>query len=649
VRPAILCILLLLPLTLAAQDIPDNPFGGFETWILPNGLKVWYKHMPGQPNVAVSVTVQVGSDADPVGKEQLAHFLEHMLFSDHLGLTTAEIKKQIEDRGGVWNGNTTADRTFYFAHIKKEHGLFALEWLYRIASPHEMKPEVVERERYPVEVEVGAKPREISDWLFALYVNPPLLRSPGIWKRQFNLATNESRDFYPFRSLRSITPEDLKAFYDRYYTPQRMTLSVIGDLPKEAVAELVEKTFATLKSPGDPPPFATAADTGRSEARFYWESRSNISYFRRFRFASLSADDDVMLVFIGEFLGKRLNDRLRFGEKKATYGISTGLIRRGPAGYFFVGGTIRESELDFATRVFNEEIEALRNGSLSDAAFEADRSVVVQQLRVTYSTPDTLESWVAFDFANRERHRDFPDLVSAFQSFTRAHVAAFVSRNFVSDREFNQTNYPLPISEAVLALLSLALVLGTVRVVRLLLTRPVDMKRIRYVAHFRMPRVLFWGVGAAGVVVVAVGFRLLAFAYEILSLRLLTPRDSFALQWGAYAVMALTFVALIVLALSMVPSKLLVFEDRLLIKYVAYRSVVVPLNEIAELSFLRFPAVWASRRLWKCLPLKWGIVSPGIYLKTTRGWSYFFDVRDRGELVKVLEEYRSSPAGPADT
>lgn len=643
VRSVVLILLLLMPPALAAQDAPANPFAGFETWILPNGLKVWYKHMPGQPNAALSVTVQVGSDADPVGKEQLAHFLEHMLFSDHLGLTTQQIKKQIEDRGGVWNGNTTADRTFYFVHIKKDEGLFALDWLYRIVSPHEMKPDVVERERYPVEVEVGARPREITDWINALYVLPPFLRLPGTWKRQFNLDTTESRDFYTYRSLRSITPAELKQFYDRHYSPKRMTLAVIGDLPKDAVRELVQKTFATLSSSQEPPPLATATDAGRLESRFFWQSRPNIVYGRRFRFASLTAHDELMLKFIEEFLGKRLNDRLRFGEKKAAYGISTFLTKRGPAGYFVVGGTIRESEFDFARKVFDEEIEALRNGTLSDAAFETDRAVVIQQARVSYSTPETLESWVAFEFDHRERHHEFPDVLSSFQSVTKAEVAAFVAQHFVSEREFRSTTYPLPLSEAVIGVLGLAVLFATVKTMRWILTRPVDMKRIRYVAHFRIPKVLYWTAGAILVVVVAIGLRLLGFAYEVLSVRWLVPRDSFALQWGSYAVMGATLVASIVLALSLVPSKLLVFDDRLLIKYVAYRSVAIPLEKISELSLQRFTGVWASRRLWKCIPLKWGVVSPGIYLKTANGWSYFFDVRDRAELVKVLEQSKVAP------
>ena len=55
-------------------DQAVNPFAGFETHYLDNGLKVWLKVFPGLPNVSVTMLVPYGSDRDPPGKEQLAHF-----------------------------------------------------------------------------------------------------------------------------------------------------------------------------------------------------------------------------------------------------------------------------------------------------------------------------------------------------------------------------------------------------------------------------------------------------------------------------------------------------------------------------------------------------------------------------------------------
>jgi len=109
-------------------------------------------------------------------------------------------------------------------------------------------------------------------------------------------------------------------------------------------------------------------------------------------------------------------------------------------------------------------------------------------------------------------------------------------------------------------------------------------------------------------------------------------------QWPLYALMGVLTVFLLMLVLAHLPRKVLLFDDdRLVIKYLSYRSVPLIRADIAEVSLRRFPAVWLSRRLWKCVPLTSGLFSPGIYLRRSNGWSYFFRVRNRDEFLNALQ------------
>ena len=94
-----------------ASEMKGNPFSGFETFYLSNGLRVWFKRMPQASNVSISVAVPYGWDSDPRGKEELAHLTEHILFSDHNGRTEQEINDAIDGLGGRHNGFTTPDHT----------------------------------------------------------------------------------------------------------------------------------------------------------------------------------------------------------------------------------------------------------------------------------------------------------------------------------------------------------------------------------------------------------------------------------------------------------------------------------------------------------------------------------------------------------
>ena len=170
----------------AAGSGQVNLFEGFETHVLDNGLRVWFRHIPGAANTTAAVSVPYGRDMDPVGKEQTAHFVEHMLFGDHRGRTEEEIKDEIESVGGRRNGLTTNDRTFYYATVPADFGLLGIEWLSRIVEPHDMEPEVVDLNRQPVALEIRARPREFFDHVWAI-LNPEWLRWPGSWERDFGI------------------------------------------------------------------------------------------------------------------------------------------------------------------------------------------------------------------------------------------------------------------------------------------------------------------------------------------------------------------------------------------------------------------------------------------------------------------------------
>ncbi len=638
----------LLAIILAGSIVPQdttplpNPFAGIETIELSNGLKVWYKRLTEARNVSISIAIPVGRDADPIGKEQLAHFTEHMLFSDHLGRSEEEIKREIDELGGDYNAAVSDDRTFYFVRVGKEHGLFALEWLYRIVAPHGMDPEVVEKQRAPVALEIRARPRQFFDWMWAYYVYPPALRPNGFWEREFGLRTLADRDYYAYASLNAITPEDLRTFYETYYTPSSMTLTVIGDLDRDEVMEAIEKTFGRLPPRGAPVRRTQLRDPGRYRQTVFWAYRSNVFYRSRFKLYSPRAEENLLLIFVAQLLGKRLNDQLRFGEDKSTYGIRSRIVHRGPATYLEISGGIEPQRYDDARRAIETEIERLRTADLPRDEFEADRNAIARQLRVASYSPAVLESWVRREFYDRSVHEDFPDLVTLFDTVSQSRVQSFAADHLVSDRHVVTIVHPHPITQGVLALLIAALVWLTIATLRSRLIREVEMSRIRYVARFRMPPLLGIVATLGMVGLIGIGGRLLFFLYQQLTLEALVTLDSFFLQWSAYGLMLASAVAAVLLVRSRLPRKVLVFEDRVLIKYRSYRTVELPLAELDEIGFKRFVEVWLSKRIWRTTPLAFGLFAPAVYLGRPAGRSYYFNVRDPDELISVVNTLKAA-------
>ena len=650
---AIVCLLLFPVFAQAQEEEPvalENPFAGFETLFLSNGLKVWYKHMPDEPNVYIAVSIPVGSDHDPIGKEELAHFTEHMLFSDHMGRTEEEIKREVEDLGGLRNGLTYWDRTTYYVTLDRQHGQFALDWLYRIVSPHEMPPELVKKQREPVAVELAAAPRELLDWIGAYYIFPHWLRPSGFWEREFGLGTRWSRDYYPHRSLHAITSEDLRWFYETYYVPSTMTLIVVGDFERGALLESLDDTFATL--PERPAP---VRDIDLHNPKRPWQSvnfspRANVYYSYRMKLYGVSTEDHYRLLFLQDLLNLRLNQKLRYGDRKAVYSIRASVVQRQASMHFHINGEIKKEEYDYARQVIDEELTALRSGSLSEEEFATDQQAVARKLRVNNRTSSSLGWWMSRKFYDPTLHRDFPDPVSFYEKVNQQDLAAFMQQRFILENRVRHIRKPWPVNQAILACIALTLLAFSVELARRTFTRPADMTRIRYVARFKIPPMhLVFVLGFLGLLA-AVLLRLLVYAVMWGYERIILGVESFVVQGGTVAVLFFGAVYFGCWLVAHIPSKLLVFEDHLRVKYRPYRSRMISAEDIDSVALCGFRDVWLSRRLLTTVPLAFGVFTPAICLKLRRGRSYFFRVRENEECREALNallERTSMGAGTA--
>ena len=636
------------PRAVAQQDsVPadttaiPNPFAGFETHHLANGVKVWFKRLPGVPNVSVSAGIPVGSDADPPGKEQLAHFTEHMLFSDHDGRTEQEIKDAVEGLGGRRNGFTYLDHTYYYVTIGKEHGLFAIEWLAGILSPHAMDPEVVERGRQPVLNEIGVRPRELLDHLGAL-LNPAWLSTPDFWEREFGIERRRAPNPYVWRSLMGITPEDLRGFYDRYYAPGGMTVTIVGDLdPAEAMA-VAERTFGSFPDRPVNRWEVELEDPGRSRSAYIWGSLATIRYQSRHKLFDPAAEEVLTALFVRDLLNRRLGQRLRYGERKAVYGASLSLAQRGPAKYLLLITQIDKEDYAFATGIIDEEIEFLRTGTFDAAEFEADRAAVVERLRSSNQTAQSLNNWTQNYFYDPETFADFPDVLSFYQNLTQEQVASFAREAFDESRSGLTVWRPQPFDQAVVVAGVGVLVWLTLMLMGRLLTKPVDMKEIRYIARFRLPVVLRVAY-AVGLVAFLIALAMLA---GFVGNRLdpwVASVESYWVQTAGIAAVLFVGLAVVLLAYSAAPRKLLLFTDHIRIKSRAWRSRALHAEEIAEISIRRFPGAWLTPRILLGPPLAFGLLKPGIHVRPHRGRSYFFHARDTEELAEVLGDWWGSP------
>lgn len=212
-----------------------------DRYILPNGLKLLVVEDPSSPTFAYQTWFRVGSRHETVNYTGLAHLFEHMMFKRTTNYGEGESERLLE-RAGVegFNAFTSKDFTAYVQELPSSR----LELIIKIESDR-MRNLVVDERAFITEREVVQNERRLkteSDPRGSLY----------------HATYEEAFQKHPYRwptigyeaDLMRMTAQDARDFYNRFYSPDRATIIVVGDVKKEKVLGLVKKYYGHYKPTG---------------------------------------------------------------------------------------------------------------------------------------------------------------------------------------------------------------------------------------------------------------------------------------------------------------------------------------------------------------------------------------------------------------
>src|SRR2546428_4577283 len=136
VRPSLLLAAGLL--SVASAGLPAQAGRiSYESFALPNGLRVVYAEDHSTPIVTVDLWYRVGSRNERPGRGGFAHLFEHLMFQGSAHVKKAEHFQLIERAGGAVNGSTHDDYTNYYETVPS-HPPKPPPWL--PGHPHRLPP-----------------------------------------------------------------------------------------------------------------------------------------------------------------------------------------------------------------------------------------------------------------------------------------------------------------------------------------------------------------------------------------------------------------------------------------------------------------------------------------------------------------------------
>lgn len=226
-----------------ATDLPPDPAlvsgrldNGFSYMLLEN-------HKP-ENRVEMRLVVHAGSFNETDNQRGLAHFLEHILFCGSTHFKPGELVKYFQKIGMRFGNDANAQtgffRTIYELHLPSgdddsiRDGLVVFR---DFADGALILPSEVDRERNVILAEKRTRD-SVSYRTFEATLG-------------FELAGSRVADRLPIGSeevIKKAGSKDLRAFYDTWYRPERMTLVMVGDFSPARAKALIKEAFGSMKA-----------------------------------------------------------------------------------------------------------------------------------------------------------------------------------------------------------------------------------------------------------------------------------------------------------------------------------------------------------------------------------------------------------------
>ena len=199
---------------------------------LNNGTRVVIEEVPYVNSVSIGVFINTGTINENKRINGISHFIEHMLFKGTKNRTGKEIAEFIDNIGGELNAFTETEYTCFYVRTLDKHIVKATDILSDIINNPILKKDDIKNEKKVIIEEIKMYMDSPEDLVYDL-LNEAMFRDSSL-----SLPILGTID-----SVKSLQRETIVDYYNRYYIPENMIISVCGNCNSKEVLEMLEEQF----------------------------------------------------------------------------------------------------------------------------------------------------------------------------------------------------------------------------------------------------------------------------------------------------------------------------------------------------------------------------------------------------------------------
>ena len=387
--------------TARGEPDPSDPdlwgiWTGVARTVLEGGTRVLTARLPHGGSVSLTVGIEVGSRHENATEAGVCHVLEHMVFrgSDRWP-TSFDLTSSIEGAGGTLDGYTHREATVFHARLPRASMAHALDLVFdMVRRPHLRESDfVTERDVVLEEVRQDAEAasviaEEALDGL--LWPGHGLSRSPG--------GTEET--------VGAMGIETVSGLWKWAYTPERLIVTVAGDIDHSEVVDLVAALIGGWDVSVGAPTAATLpeAPTAATLSSKWGDGQTAYVYAGVRGVASGDPDRpalELLSCAVGELASSRLWADLRDARGLA-YDVGSEVVTYSDTGSMLMwAGVSPRRQSEAMGRLLAHSRRASRGLDVEE--FNRARNFVVGELTMSCETSEDMAHWLLWGELSHRR------------------------------------------------------------------------------------------------------------------------------------------------------------------------------------------------------------------------------------------------------
>ncbi len=387
-----------------------------------NGVRIVLEQIPTVRSVAIGIWIGTGSRNENEQNNGISHFLEHMFFKGTKTRTAREIAEAFDSIGGQVNAFTSKEYTCYYAKVLDDHAQFALDMLADMFFHSTFVDEELQKERNVVLEEIKMyedTPDDIVHDLLskACYANHPLGYPI--------LGTEET--------LRTFTGDSLREYMADYYTPDRVVISVAGNV-KESFIKEIEKYFGSFTAKQrvenevapvfEPQKLARQKDTEQAHLCI------------GFNGLPVGHPDIYSLIILNNILGGSMSSRL-FQEVREQRGLAYSVFSYHSSyqdgGLLAIYGGTGNNQLDLLFETIQETVRKLKEDGITTKELQNSKEQMKGSLMLSLESTNSRMSRNGKNELLLGRHRSLDEIIEEINNVTAEKVNQLAQQIFSQD------------------------------------------------------------------------------------------------------------------------------------------------------------------------------------------------------------------------